>query len=111
MSNSEHKITLTVDANGYSYSGGNDGGKGNTKNDIGKGAGNVQITLEAPNGYKITDVRLSGTGTNNLNWKIQNDKKVKIDNSCATAADVKYSVIVVDSTGNEIDCDPKIINK
>ena len=56
-------------------------------------------------------MRLSGTGTNNLNWKIQNDKKVKIDNSCATAADVKYSVIVVDSAGNEIDCDPRIINK
>ena len=112
MSNSEHKITLTVDSNGYSYSGGNDGGKGDTKNDIGKGAAPMHITLDAPNDYKITDVQFSGSGIGNLRFKIQNDKKVKIDNSCDSAADVKYSVIVVNTaTGKTTICDPRVINK
>ncbi len=111
MSNSEHKITLTVDANGYSYSGGNDGGNGDAKNKIGKGAAPMHITLDAPKSYKITDVEFSGSGVTNLSFKIQNDKKVKIENSCTSEADVKYSVIVMDTaTGNTTLCDPRVVN-
>ncbi|MBP7370251.1 MAG: hypothetical protein KA902_02315 [Arenimonas sp.] len=110
MSNKDHNITLNVDASGnYSYTGGNDGGNGDVVNKKGGGPANMHVTLEAPSGFNITNVELSAPG---INWKIPNGKKVKIDNDCKYDVDVKYSIIVTDtSTGNEIFCDPKIINK
>ncbi len=109
MANTDHKITLTVTADGsYSYSGGNDGGKGDVVNKKGKGPANMHITLEAPSGFKITDVDLSAPG---IDWKIQGDKKVKIDNDCDNDVNVKYSIIVSNpSTGKDVLCDPRIIN-
>ena len=109
MSNSDHHIALTVTADGsYSYSGGNDGGKGDVVNKVGKGPANMHISLEAPSGFKITNVDLSGPG---ISWKIQGDKKVKVDNDCKNPLNVKYSIIVFNpTTGDDIFCDPRVIN-
>ena len=39
-------------------------------------------------------------------------KKAKIDNPCTEDADVYYQVNVVDSsTGTDVACDPKIVNR
>ena len=113
MSNSDHKITLTVDANyNWSYSGGNDGG-GNVKNKTKDGKADVDITLSAPNEFSIVSVEISGEGSEQMSYKITgNGKKVKIDNPCTAAANAYYQVYVFNiSTATNIACDPRIINK
>jgi hypothetical protein len=53
MPNSPHNVSLRIAASDqYSFSGGSEG-SGNCRNAVGQGAAPVQITLEAPTGYRI----------------------------------------------------------
>ena len=113
MANKDHKITLTVDASyNWSYSGGNDGG-GNVKNKSKDGKADIDISLSAPNGFSIVSIDISGEGSGQMSYKIiGGGKKAKIDNPCTEDADVYYQVNVVDSsTGTDVACDPKIVNR
>ena len=112
MPNSDQQIQLNVNAAGYSYSGGNKG-NGNVEARVGQGPSKIHITLEAESNFYIRDVVFQGDGLENFSFNINgNKRRVAIDDNCRSPADVKYSVIVGDSSGgSDIDCDPRIVNK
>lgn len=118
MPNGPHNVDLTIDAsNNYSFSGGSDG-KGNCNNRVGQGAGPVQVTLHAPDGYRINDmtavprgITLSGAGSSQMDPHVTgNGQSANIINPCASSADVDYTVNVKASDGTIIACHPKIVN-
>lgn len=111
MPNSDQQIQLSVNAGGYSYSGGNRG-NGNVENGVGQGPSKIHISLNAASNFFIRDVAFRGDGQENFAININgNERRVTIDDNCRTPADVKYSVIVGDSSGGpDIDCDPRIVN-
>jgi hypothetical protein len=110
MSNSDHHIQLTIDENyNYHYSGGNEG-NGNVSNKTKGGPSKIMITIET-DGYELVDVHFSGTGQNNFSYKLNGKKKITIDDTCNSDADVKYTVNAVQtSTGRNVACDPRITN-
>jgi hypothetical protein len=112
MPNSDQQITLNVnDDHSWSYSGGNDG-NGNVSNKVGQGPSKLHITLNASANFEIVNADFSGTGLSNFTQRVHSQgRKLQIDNTCASAADVYYQVNVKDtSNGNIILCDPKIVN-
>jgi hypothetical protein len=111
MPNGQHNVGLTVDASDqYQLAGGNQGnGKG--QNAVGQGAGPVQITLDAPAGYRIASVVLSGTGVGQIRFQVAGSgQSAVITNPCREPADVDYTVNVTSSNGATIPCHPKIVN-
>ena len=118
MPNSPHNVDLRIDAsNQYSFSGGSDG-SGNCRNAVGQGAAPVQITLEAPTGYRIRamsdsppGVELTGTGTGQMRPSVSGQgQSANITNTCVDPADVNYTVNVATPSGGTIACHPKIVN-
>ena len=119
MPNSPHNVDLHIDASKqYSFSGGNEG-NGNCSNAIGQGAAPVQITLDAPQGYRIRamsdsppGVGLAGTGTGQMNPSVSGQgRSANITNTCKDPADVDYTVNVETPSGGNIACHPKIVNR
>ncbi len=113
MPNSDHHVTLSIDADyNYTYSGGNKG-NGNVDNKTGQGQSKIHISLEAASSFNIVDAHFSGPGQGNLTYNVNgNERKITINNTCATNADVKYTINVVDTTnGRNVACDPKIVNQ
>ena len=110
MSNSDHHVSLSIDKNyNYQYSGGNDGG-GNVTNKTKGGSSKIMITIET-DGYELVDVHFSGPGQDNFSYKHNGKKKITIEDTCDTNADVKYTVNAVQtSTGRNVACDPIIRN-
>lgn len=118
MPNSPHNVTLHIDvANQYSFSGGSEGG-GNCRNAVGQGAAPVQVTLDAPSGYRIRamsdsppGVELTGTGAEDMRASVTgNGKSANIVNPCVKPADVDYTVNVETPNGGKIPCHPRIVN-
>lgn len=111
MPNGPHNVDLTIDeSDAYEFAGGNKG-KGNCENAVGQGAAPVQITLHAPDGYKIASVTLSGTGDGQMKSHVAgNGQSAGITNPCRAPADVDYTVNVTTSSGATIPCHPKIVN-
>jgi hypothetical protein len=119
MPNSPHNVDLRIDAsNRYSFSGGSEG-SGNCRNDVGQGAAPVQITLEAPDGYRIRamsdstpGVQLTGTGTEQMRPTVSGQgQSANIVNSCVAPANVDYTVNVETPDGGNIACHPRIVNR
>ena len=119
MPNSPHNVDLRIDAsNQYSFSGGSEG-SGNCRNAIGQGAAPVQITLDAPAGYRIRDmgdslpgVQLTGTGTEQMRSSVSGQgRSANITNTCVAPADVDYTVNVETPGGGNIPCHPRIVNR
>lgn len=110
MPNSDHQITLSIDAEyNYHYSGGNKG-NGNVENKTGQGQSKIHLTLET-NGYEFVDLHFTGDGQNNFSYKHNGSKKITIDDSCDSNADVKYTANVVQTaTGRNVACDPRVVN-
>ena len=112
MPNSDNQVTLTIDdAYRYTYSGGNKQ-NGDVENKTGKGPSKIHISLEGASSLEIVDVDFSGTGADNFSFNVNgNKRRVTIDDTCLTDADVKYTVNVVDaSNGRNVACDPRITN-
>lgn len=111
MPNGPHNVDLTVDAqNQYQFAGGSQG-NGNCENRVNQGAAPVQITLDAPNGYKITSVPLSGTGSDQMSSHVTGQgKSAMITNPCTAPANADYTVNVQAPNGTIIPCHPKIVN-
>jgi|GWRWMinimDraft_6_1066014.scaffolds.fasta_scaffold111622_1 hypothetical protein len=111
MSNSDHQVQLSINENyTYQYSGGNDGA-GNVTNKTKGGPSKIMITIET-DGYELVDVHFSGPGQNNFTYQLNGKKKITIDDSCDSDAEVKYTVNAVQtSTGRNVACDPTIKNK
>jgi len=118
MPNSPHNVDLRIDAsNQYSFSGGSEG-NGNCFNAIGQGAAPVQITLEAPVGYRIRamsdsppGVGLAGNGAEKMKPSVAgNGRSANIANPCVDPADVEYTVNVETPDGGNIPCHPRIVN-
>ena len=119
MPNSPHNVTLRIDAsNQCSFSGGSEGG-GNCRNAVGQGAAPVQITLDAPPGYRIRNmgdsppgVQLTGTGAEQMRPSVSGQgQSANIANPCTDRADVDYTVNVETPNGGNIACHPKIVNR
>ena len=118
MPNSPHNVTLSIDAaNHYSFSGGSEGG-GNCRNAVGQGAAPVQVTLRAPDGYRIRamgdsppGVELAGTGAGQMKPSVSGQgQSANIANTCVAAADVDYTINVETPDGGNLACHPKIVN-
>ena len=118
MPNSPHNVSLRVAAsNQYSFSGGSEG-SGNCRNAVGQGAAPVQITLEAPTGYRIRamsdsppGVQLTGTGTGQMRLSVSGQgQSANIANTCVDPADVDYTINVETPDGGNIPCHPRIVN-
>lgn len=111
MSNSDHHVQLSIDENyNYQYSGGNEG-NGNVGNKTKGGPSKIMITIETE-GYELVDVHFSGPGQDNFSYKHNGKKKITIDDTCKTDAEVKYTVNAVHTaSGRNVACDPHIINK
>jgi len=119
MPNSPHNVDLHVDAsNQYSFSGGSEG-NGNCRNEVGQGAAPVQITLKAPDGYRIRamsdsppGVGLAGKGAEQMKPSVAgHGRSANIANPCKDPADVEYTVNVETPDGGNIACHPKIVNR
>ena len=112
MANSDQQVSLSVQNGNYQYSGGNKG-NGNVENNVGQGPSKIHVTLNAAPNFFIKNVQFQGSGQENFSFDIKgNERRVDIDDSCQSAADVKYTVIVGDSSGGpDVLCDPQIINK
>lgn len=111
MPNSDQQISLSVQDGNYSYSGGNQG-NGNVENKIGQGPSKIHVSLNAASNYFIKTVQFQGAGQENFSFDVKgNERRVDIDDSCQSAADVKYTVVVGDSNGGpDVQCDPRVIN-
>jgi hypothetical protein len=111
MPNSRHNVDLTVDSsNQYQFTGGSDG-HGNCNNRVNQGAAPVQVTLLAPNGYRITSVDLSGSGSSQMSAQVTGQgQSAVVTNPCTSSADVDYTVNVAVPGGGNIPCHPKIVN-
>ena len=111
MANGPNSVSLTVDtSNNYSFSGGNQG-NGNVTYSKGSGQAAITVTLSAPNGYNITDVTFTGSGSSQFSRNLTgNGRGAVILDTCNDVANVDYTVIVTAPNGTEIPCHPKIIN-
>ena len=112
MSNSDQQVSLSVQNGTYQYSGGNKG-NGNVENNVGQGPSKIHVTLNAATNYFIKNVQFQGSGQENFSFDIKgNERRVDIDDNCQTSANVKYTVVVGDSSGGaDVLCDPQIINR
>jgi hypothetical protein len=111
MPNGPHNVDLTVNSSSqYEFTGGNEG-NGNCSNAVDQGAAPVQITLSAPNGYRITSVDLAGSGSSQMRTQVTGQgQSAVIINPCTAPADVDYTVNVTTAAGVSIPCHPRIVN-
>ena len=119
MPNSPHNVDLRIDeSNQYSFSGGSEG-SGNCRNAVGQGAAPVQITLKAPDGYRIRamsdtppGLQLTGTGLEQMRPSVSGQgQSANIANTCVDPAEVDYTVNVETPRGGNIACHPRIVNR
>ena len=119
MPNSPHNVDLSIDAsNQYSFSGGSEG-NGSCRNVVGQGAAPVQVTLDAPAGYRIRamgdsppGVGLTGTGTGQMRPSVSGQgQSANIANTCMAQADVDYTINVETPDAGNLACHPKIVNR
>ena len=70
-----------------------------------------QITLNAPSGYQIASVDVSGSGSSQMRTQVTGQgQSAVIINPCTAPADVDYTVNVTTAAGVNIPCHPRIVN-